>query len=56
MPLDINAFRTFAGGNPDELRESQRRRFKPVEMIDEIIAVDEKWRTITGSFLYLVVR
>lgn len=50
MPLDITSFRAFAGGNPEALRESQRRRFKPVEIIDEVIANDEKWRALTGGW------
>lgn len=36
MPLDINLFRTDRGGNPDVVRESQRRRFKPPEAVDEV--------------------
>lgn len=49
MPLDINLFRTYSGGNPDIIRESQRRRFAPVELVDEIIAKDERWRNMTGE-------
>jgi hypothetical protein len=49
MPLDINLFRADSGGNPDVIRESQRRRFASVELVDEIIAKDEKWRKLTGA-------
>ena len=49
MPLDINAFREFKGGNPEEIRESQRRRFKDPATVDEIIALDEAWRNQTGQ-------
>ena len=49
MPLDINLFRAYAGGNPDLIRESQRRRFASVELVDEIIALDEQWRELTGT-------
>eukprot|EP00741_Cyanophora_paradoxa_P012421 tig00020610_g12000.t1 len=42
--LDINLFRPEKGGNPDLVRESQRRRFKPVEHVDEVIELDQKWR------------
>jgi seryl-tRNA synthetase len=49
MPLDINAFRVSSGGDPEIIRESQRRRFAPVELVDEIIANDEKWRLMTGQ-------
>jgi seryl-tRNA synthetase len=40
MPLDIKLFRD----EPDKVRESQRRRFKPVEVVDEVIALDAEWR------------
>jgi seryl-tRNA synthetase len=46
MVLDINLFRKEKGGDPDLIRESQRRRFKPVEIVDEIIALDEEWRKL----------
>lgn len=48
MPLDINLFRAHAGGNPDVIRESQRRRYAPVESVDEIINLDNRWRYLTG--------
>jgi len=44
MVLDIKLFRADQGGDPELIRESQRRRHKPVEHVDEIIALDEKWR------------
>jgi seryl-tRNA synthetase len=53
MPLDINAFRADRGGDPDKIRESQRRRFKPVELVDEIIAKDNEWRHLTGQIDFL---
>jgi seryl-tRNA synthetase len=49
MPLDITLFRAFQGGNPEAIRESQRKRFAPVEIVDEIIAKDEQWRLMTGA-------
>jgi seryl-tRNA synthetase len=45
MPLDISLFRT----NPEVVRESQRRRFASVELVDEIIAKDNVWRNLTGE-------
>lgn len=48
MPLDITLFRKD-GGNPELIRESQRRRFQPVEIVDEIIALDDLWRGLTGK-------
>lgn len=49
MPLDILMFRADQGGNPDKIRESQRRRFASVELVDEIIALDTRWRSLTGE-------
>lgn len=42
--MDINLFRKEKGGNPDLVRESQRRRGKRVEDVDEVIQLDEEWR------------
>lgn len=42
--LDINLFRTEKGGNPDLVRESQRRRFKDEKLVDKVIELDNVWR------------
>ncbi|KAI3910287.1 hypothetical protein MKW92_053946 [Papaver armeniacum] len=42
--LDINLFREDKGGNPEIIRESQRRRFGSVELVDEVIRLDIEWR------------
>ncbi|KAI5804098.1 hypothetical protein DFH27DRAFT_553989 [Peziza echinospora] len=42
--LDIFAFIEEKGGNPELIRESQRRRHKPVEDVDEVIALYQDWR------------
>ncbi|XP_043725388.1 serine--tRNA ligase-like [Telopea speciosissima] len=42
--LDINIFREDKGNNPERIRESQRRRFSSVEIVDEIIHLDKEWR------------
>ena len=34
--LDINLFRAEKGGNPDIVRESQRRRFADVALVDKV--------------------
>jgi len=44
--LDINLFRAEKGGNPDLIKESQRRRYAKVEAVDEVIAVDVEWRQL----------
>jgi len=47
MVLDIDAFRAEKGGNPDKVRENQRKRFKDVAM--------ESWRPMkTGGKLVLM--
>ncbi|KAG6430305.1 hypothetical protein SASPL_108369 [Salvia splendens] len=42
--LDINLFREEKGGNPEIIRESQRRRFADVNIVDEVIELDKAWR------------
>ncbi|KAI5798990.1 hypothetical protein EDC01DRAFT_721553 [Geopyxis carbonaria] len=37
--LDVFSFIEERGGNPEAIRESQRRRHAPVEVVDEIIAM-----------------
>ncbi|KAK3880207.1 hypothetical protein Pcinc_015276 [Petrolisthes cinctipes] len=42
--LDIVLLREDQGGQPEKVRESQRRRFKDVAVVDKVIALDTKWR------------
>ncbi|XP_072972514.1 serine--tRNA ligase [Typha angustifolia] len=42
--LDINIFRAEKGFDPELIRESQRRRFASVEVVDDIIRLDKEWR------------
>ncbi|CAL9082570.1 serine--tRNA ligase-like [Musa acuminata AAA Group] len=42
--LDINLFRAEKGFDPELVRESQRRRFASVEVVEEIIHLDREWR------------
>lgn len=46
LMLDINAFLVEKGGEPEKIKESQRRRGDPVEIVDEIIADYSKWTKI----------
>lgn len=46
--LDVNDFITERGGNPELIRESQRRRFANVEIVDEVIALFEDHRKSTS--------
>ena len=41
--LDINAFLVEKGGNPDKIKQSQKKRGASVELIDEIILDYKKW-------------
>ncbi|XP_071530768.1 probable serine--tRNA ligase, cytoplasmic isoform X2 [Panulirus ornatus] len=43
--LDIVLFRVDQGGNPEIVRESQRRRYKDVAAVDAVIELDTKWRS-----------
>ena len=40
MPIDINLLRQ----DPEKVRKSQRDRFRDEKIVDEILAIDEKWR------------
>ena len=44
MVLDIDEFRPEKGGNPQKIRDNQKKRFCNVEMVDKIINKDESWR------------
>lgn len=47
MPIDINELREYKGGNPDLWRKYTAQRFKPATYVDEVIAKDEEWRTLS---------
>ncbi|KAL7272499.1 Cytosolic seryl-tRNA synthetase [Rhizina undulata] len=42
--LDVNSFIEAKGGNPEIIRDSQRRRHAPIEAVDEVIALFEESR------------
>ena len=44
MVLDIELFRAEKGGDPEKIRENQRKRFKDESVVDQVIEADEKWR------------
>ena len=48
--LDVEDFIAERGGNPELIRESQRRRGDPVELVDEIIALWQEARVGTPRF------
>ncbi|KAI9203127.1 uncharacterized protein BJ171DRAFT_510944 [Polychytrium aggregatum] len=42
--LDINLLREDRGGNPELVRESQRKRGGKVELVDQVIELDNDWK------------
>jgi seryl-tRNA synthetase len=46
MVLDIDLFREEKGHNPQVIRDSQKKRYKRVELVDDVIAHDSRWRTV----------
>ena len=49
MVLDIAMFREKKGGDPNRIRESERRRFADPANVDLVIALDEQWREARGD-------
>ena len=47
--LDITLFRVDQGGNPDLIRESQKRRYADVTLVDKVIEYDGEWRQARGA-------
>ena len=46
MVLDLTLFRKEKGGDPEKLRESQKKRFKDVTLVDKVVEIDNKWREV----------
>jgi len=44
MVLDIDQLRTEKGGDPEKVKENQRKRFKDPANVDKIIELDNSWR------------
>ena len=49
MPIDINSLRTYKGGDPDAYRRYMTQRYKNPEIVDQVLAKDESWRTLRGE-------
>merc|ERR1719228_1885361 len=47
MVLDIDQFRAEKGGNPEKIKENQRKRFCDEGMVDKIVEYDNLWRQAT---------
>lgn len=56
--LDLNDFVSDRGGNPNGVKESQRRRFAPEEAVDEVIFLYEEARrgTVLSVICSLVLK
>lgn len=44
MVLDIDLFREEKGGNPKLIYESEKKRFRDVKHVDNVIKFDVQWR------------
>jgi len=44
MVLDIDLYRAEKGGNPDKIKENQKKRFCDEGMVDKIVEYDNLWR------------
>ncbi|GMH69521.1 hypothetical protein TL16_g05179 [Triparma laevis f. inornata] len=45
IPPPLRSEKNSLVGNPEIFREAQKKRFKDPEIVDQVIALDEKWRT-----------
>lgn len=56
MVLDLDLFRPDKGGDPDAMRENQKKRFKDVGMVNKVIDLDGMWRKcmlLIQNYFYL---
>lgn len=53
--LDILDFITERGGDPNKVLESQRRRFKPEDVVHEVIALYEEARKSLSLIIIVVL-
>ncbi len=44
MVLDVDLFRADKGGDPEKMKENQRKRFKDEKLVDLIVQKDNEWR------------
>ncbi|XP_007892468.1 serine--tRNA ligase, cytoplasmic [Callorhinchus milii] len=44
MVLDLDLFRKDKGGDPEQVRENQVKRFKDVSLVDRLVGADAEWR------------
>lgn len=48
--LDVTDFVTDRGGNPNKIKESQRKRFAPEDAVDEVLSLYQEARRGISSF------
>ena len=44
MVLDLELFRADKGGDPDKIKENQKKRFKDTALVDKVVEHDTEWR------------
>jgi len=45
MTIGIELLRQDKGGDPEKVRESERRRFRDGKLVDEVVGLDKQWVT-----------
>lgn len=46
MVLDLDLFRLDKGGDPDKIRNNQKKRFQSVSLVDVVVDNDTNWRQL----------
>ncbi len=49
MTIDIKSLRADQGGDPEAVKKSQMRRFADEAMVDSLIDMDTRWRSLRGK-------
>ncbi len=49
MTIDIKSLRADQGGDPEVVKKSQRRRFADETVVDSLIDMDTRWRSLRGK-------
>jgi seryl-tRNA synthetase len=50
MPIDINLLRSYkTGGDPNKWKTYMTQRFKDASIVDQVVALDEQWRTARAT-------
>ena len=56
MVFDVELFRTDKGGDPEKMRENQRRRFKDEKLVDMVVEKDNQWRQRMWNFYFVITK